>query len=142
MYLVEGEIFMGKFKSFYSTVALLMISFSANTLAEQSEEYKLAEVYGCIACHALKPQKAGSGDNPVQPVGPSFEEIAQRFHANKDEGKYQELYRIVKYGSSPFRSKFQGQISGLAMPPNDETISDLDINRILVWVLTTNKAGK
>jgi cytochrome c len=72
------------------------------------------------------------------PVGPSFAEIAERF-ASDGGSTYQDLARIIKYGSSPYRSKWRGKVSGLAMPPNDDTISDLDINKLLVGILTLNK---
>ena len=131
------------YKTIYPVMALSMMLFSTTGMAAESEEYQMAENYGCIACHALTPQKNVKADDiEVLPVGPSFQEIAQRFYNNKDEGKYRELYRIVKFGSSPFRSKWRDSISGLAMPPNDETMPDLDINRLLVWILTADKSVK
>ncbi len=129
-------------KILFSLIGGALAIFSANVMAANSEEHKLAESHGCIACHALQPASK-TGKNPrALPIGPSMQEIAERYHANKSPGKYQELYRIVKHGSSPYRSKWQGKISGLAMPPNDDTISDLDINRLLVWILTDNHSGK
>lgn len=136
---------MEKTKTIYSVVALLAAFSCGSAIAlEGTEEFRLAEDYGCIACHALEPKKQNvkADDIEVLPVGPSLREIAERFHSNPDADKYKELYRIVKYGSSPFRSKWQGEVSGLAMPPNDETISDLDINRLLVWMLTSYAVDK
>lgn len=130
---------MGIYKSVYSTIALLAISFSANTMAAESPELKLATDYGCIACHAPVGTNTVVEGKARLPIGPSLQEIAARYHNNERPDKYQELYRIVKHGSSPYRSKWQGEISGLAMPPNDDTISDLDIHRLLVWILTSNQ---
>jgi cytochrome c len=110
---------------------------SGQALAEKSAEHQLADIHGCTACHALKPATATGEGKKALPIGPSFQDIAVRFHANQNPDKYAELMRIVKHGSSPYRSHFRGKISGLAMPPNDETISDLDINRLLVWILTS-----
>ena len=129
-------------KSVCSMISLLALSLAGNAMAEHSEEHKMTETYGCKSCHALAPGAVSKNKKIALPIGPSFQEIAARYHANKDEGKYQELYRIIKHGSSPYRSKWQGKISGLAMPPNDDTIPDLDINRMLVWILTANHSGQ
>ena len=126
----------------YPFMLLLTAFFSTGAVAAQSEELKLAETYGCIACHSPIPHDTMVDGKKMKPLGPSFKEIADRFYSNDRDDKYQELYRIVKHGSSPYRSKWQGKISGLAMPPNDDTISDLDINRLLVWILTSHRPGK
>ncbi len=111
---------------------------ASQAMAEVIEERQLADIHGCTVCHAVKPAAMAGEGKKAMPIGPSFQDIAERFHANANEGKYEELARIVKHGSSPYRSHFRGKISGLAMPPNDDTISDLDINRLLVWILTQN----
>jgi len=122
----------------YPFIAFLLVLFPATAMtAGNTEVMKLTETYGCSACHAATNQKAKKGGKPVLPVGPSYPAIAKRFYSNSNPEKYQELYRIIKHGSSPYRSYYQGKISGLAMPPNDDTISDLDINRMLVWILTS-----
>ena len=128
-------------KMAFPVIVLFAAIYSGTAMSAGSEVQTLAETYGCTSCHSLA-AKTITKEKPALPVGPSFQQIAERFQRNQDEGKYQELYRVVKHGSSPYRSKWQGQISGLAMPPNDETISDLDINRLLVWILTSFDSNK
>ena len=123
----------------YPFIALLVMLLPATVTATGNDEVqKLTDTYGCTACHAQTDLKTKSG-KPALPVGPSYRDIAKRFYSNSNPEKYQELYRIIKHGSSPYRSYYQGKVSGLAMPPNDDTISDLDINRMLVWILTSFK---
>jgi|GEM_PF-1267010 len=123
-------------------IPILMTGYLAlcanQAMAEVIAEQQLADIHGCSVCHAGKPAAMAAEGKKALPIGPSFQEIAERFHANPNEGKYEELVRIIKHGSSPYRSHFRGKISGLAMPPNDETISDLEINRLLVSILTQN----
>jgi cytochrome c len=125
---------MKNYKVIYPFLIMLASSLSGHAFAADCNAEKLSEVYGCNACHSVLPQKVDKSKR--LPIGPSFLEIAQLFHREKTATSYQDLARIIKHGSSPYRSKFRGKISGLAMPPNDDTISDLDINRLLVWILS------
>jgi cytochrome c len=126
---------MKKYKLIYALFFMLMTSYSASSLAiDAAELEKLSFKYGCEACHSVTPVN----ESNRLPVGPAFAEIAERF-ASDGGSTYQDLARIIKYGSSPYRSKWRGKVSGLAMPPNDDTISDLDINKLLVGILTLNK---
>lgn len=128
---------MKNYKLICSFIIMLVSTLSVNVFAADYNAEKLSEVYGCNACHSVLPQKVDKAKR--LPIGPSFLEISQLFHSEKKENSYQDLARIIKHGSSPYRSKFRGQISGLAMPPNDDTISDLDIHRLLVWILSLEK---
>jgi cytochrome c len=129
------EIQMKKYKLIYPLFFMLLSSLSANVFAvDASELEKLSISYGCEACHSITP----STEAKRLPVGPSFAEIAERYETD-GRSSYQDLARIIKYGSSPYRSKWRGLVSGLAMPPNDDTITDLDINRLLVGILTLKK---
>ena len=119
-------------------LTLVISGFSLPLAAEHNDEHKLAELHGCTACHGLAPSMV-DGKRQALPIGPSFEEIANRYFENSKPDKYQELYRIVKYGSSPYSSKWKGEISGLAMPPNEGSMTDLEINRLLVWILTETR---
>ena len=87
------------------TAAMLI---STSSIAETGAGYELVQTNGCIACHSAEP-KSVEADKSALPIGPSFQEIAERFHNNERDDRYQELYRIVKHGSSPYRSKWQGK---------------------------------
>lgn len=117
-----------------SGMIMLLSTLTGKAYAADCNAEKLSEIYGCNTCHSVLPQKVDKSRR--LPIGPSFTEISQLFHSEKKDSSYQDLARIIKHGSSPYRSKFRGQISGLAMPPNDDTISELDINRLLVWILS------
>ncbi len=132
---------MMKSKAFIFSLFVAASIVSTTSFAEHTPEHLLAEKYGCISCHSLTTQ-ADAGGQTVLPVGPSFQEIAESFFSNESESRYQDLYRIVKHGSSPYRSKWKGKISGLAMPPNDDSITDLEINRLLVWILSDSVTDK
>lgn len=128
---------MKNYQLIYSFLIVLGASFISQAYAAECSAEKLSEIYGCNTCHSVMPRQLDKSQR--LPVGPSFLEIAELFRSEKKDSSYSDLARIIKYGSSPFRSKFKGQISGLAMPPNEDTISDLDINRLLVWILSLEK---
>jgi cytochrome c len=94
---------------------------------------ELAKNSGCITCHSIDHQDSSE----KLPVGPSFYDISTRF--NHDENiTYGDMIRTIKYGSSPYRSHWKGKITGLAMPPNNETMSDINMNKLLIWILSLN----
>ena len=96
---------------------------------------ELADKNGCMTCHSLEAQKVNNDSGEKLPIGPSFPDIAARFN-NDNNISYEELVRTIKHGSSPYRSHWKGKITGLAMPPNKDTISDMDINKLLIWILS------
>lgn len=125
-----------------SALLVLLGSLAGNNAiaTEQNDIGNLVAKYGCDTCHSLRPVETKSASSAL-PVGPSFFEISARFHSDKGSS-YADLARIIKHGSSPYRSQWKGKISGLAMPPNDKNISDLEINRLLVWILTLKEPSE
>lgn len=113
------------------------LMFSNFAIADAAME-KFAMDSGCITCHSISPAKGNNNSSNELPIGPSFYDIATRFHSNEHYVTYEELVRTIKYGSSPYRSHWKGKITGLAMPPNGETMSDIDMNKLLIWILSLN----
>lgn len=106
------------------TTTLLM----NNVIAAEGEIEQLSVEHGCVTCHSVTQQKTDA-----KPVAPSFIDIAKRFHA---EGDYEYLVNIIKYGSNPYKSDWKGKITGAAMPPNKGIMSDFEINKLLVAILS------
>ncbi len=93
---------------------------------------------GCLACHALTPGQAGP--NGLAPVGPSWPDIAQRYRAQSRSDSERSalvtrLTQAVREGTNPYASRWKGQISGLAMPPNAIAINEDDTRRLIEWIL-------
>ncbi len=78
----------------------------------------LAQQNNCLGCHGIK--------NKV--VGPSFNEIAAKYKANKDVTE--SLVRKVKEGTS-------GTWGDIAMPPQT-TVSDDHAKKLVNWILKGN----
>lgn len=97
----------------------------------------LASRSGCLACHALAAGKPGP--NALPPIGPSWPEVALRYREEAVGERRQELIdrltRAVQDGTNPYASRWNGQISGLAMPPNAVAISPKDTRRLIDWIL-------
>ena len=113
------------------------LMFSNFAIADAAME-KLAMDNGCITCHSISSDNANNNSSNELPIGPSFYDISTRFHSNEHYVTYEELVRTIKYGSSPYRSHWKDKITGLAMPPNGETMSDIDMNKLLIWILSLN----
>jgi len=113
------------------------LMFSNFAIADAAME-KLAMDSGCITCHSINSDNPGDNSSKELPIGPSFYDISTRFHSNEHYFTYEELVRTIKYGSSPYRSHWKDKITGLAMPPNSETMSDIDMNKLLIWILSLN----
>lgn len=110
----------------------------SNIAAADAKMEELAANSGCLTCHSIVSPKGNNKSSKELPVGPSFSDIATRFHSNEHYVTYEELVRTIKYGSSPYRSHWKGKITGLAMPPNGESMSDVDMNKLLIWILSLN----
>jgi len=106
------------------TATLLM----NNVIAAEGELKQLSNSYGCVTCHSIEPQ-----DSKTKPVAPSFQDIAKRYHNDDD---YEYLVTVIKYGSNPYKSDWKGKITGAAMPPNKGIMSDYEINKLLVGILS------
>jgi cytochrome c len=97
----------------------------------------LASRSGCLACHALN---AGvPGPNALPPIGPSWPQVARRYRSEaagaQRDALIDRLIRTVQDGTNPYTSRWKGQISGLAMPPNATAISPSDSRRLIEWIL-------
>jgi cytochrome c len=92
---------------------------------------------GCLACHALTAGKPGP--NHLLPVGPSWPDVAWRYRSEaagaQRDALIERLIRSVQDGTNPYTSRWKGQISGLAMPPNATAISPSDSRRLIEWIL-------
>ncbi len=97
----------------------------------------LASRSGCLACHALTAGR--SGPNGLLPVGPSWPQVAQRYRdealSDQRQALIERLVREVQDGTNPYTSRWKGQISGLAMPPNAVAISPQESRRLIEWIL-------
>ena len=97
----------------------------------------LASRSGCLACHALL---AGQpGPNGLLPIGPSWPDVAKRYReqtsGDQRDALVTRLTRTVQDGTNPYASRWKGQISGLAMPPNAVAINPEDTRRLIEWIL-------
>jgi cytochrome c len=125
---------MKKNKIIYPIIMMTTTLMFSNLAIADAGMEKLAMNSGCVTCHSISHDK----ENKELPIGPSFYDIATRFHSNEHYVTYEELVRTIKYGSSPYRSHWKGKITGLAMPPNGETMSDINMNKLLIWILSLN----
>lgn len=80
----------------------------------------LAKTSGCLECHGAA-QKG---------VAPSFRDIAARYRGNPRARI--ELLETVKRGG---KGNWAEASSGALMPPYSPRLSDVDIQRLVDWVL-------
>ncbi len=132
---------MRSYKMIRSAITVAALLSSANAIAVEDTMERFAVTSGCTTCHSLVSPEANNDSASKLPVAPSFPDISKRFHENKDSD-YNELVRAIKYGTSPFRSHWKGKITGLAMPPNGEILSDYEVNKLLIWVLSLDNTRK
>jgi cytochrome c len=97
---------------------------------------KLATNSGCMTCHHIEP--GAKGPNGLPPIGPAWKDVAAKYASVK--GAQQQLTATVMAGSSPYESHWKDKVSGLAMPPNKVTISEVDAARVVAWILTLKPA--
>lgn len=112
-------------------VALVGTAAQAASKPDDPAMLRLALGSGCITCHSVEPGRKGPGG--LNPIGPAWQDVATKYRGN---GKaLAELTRTVMKGSSPYDSHWNGQVSGLAMPPSAVAITEPDAHRLLKWVL-------
>lgn len=75
----------------------------------------LAQASGCLACHTVNKKL----------VGPSYQEIAERYRKDRAEAR---LIQKVKAGG-------KGVWGDIPMPPNAH-VKDADIKTIVKWILS------
>ncbi|MGF1525730.1 MAG: c-type cytochrome [Candidatus Competibacterales bacterium] len=91
---------------------------------------QLAATSGCLACHSINPEPVDPDE--VLPVGPAWRAVATRYQG--DSQAHTKLVEIVKIGSNPYNRHWQGNVSGLAMPPN-VALKDEDAEKLIAWIL-------
>jgi len=94
-----------------TTLACFLVS-TANHAAETPKQ--LATRHLCFGCHAVAEFR----------VGPSFQDVAERYSKHKDAVAY--LLKDMKDGSV-------GKWGSTPMPP--ETVPDTELKTILRWVM-------
>lgn len=114
------------------TAALMM----NNVNAVEGEIKQIAISNGCTTCHSIEPENMNAN---TKPIAPSFTDIAKRFHSNEG-GDYPYLVNVIKNGSNPYKSNWKGKVTGVAMPPNKDIMSDYEINKILVGILSLDNS--
>lgn len=92
---------------------------------------KLAKASGCMACHHTEP--GGQGPDGGAAIGPSWREVAARYKGQA--GAQDKLTQTVFAGSNPYQRHWQGQVSGLAMPPNAVAVKPADARKLVRWIL-------
>lgn len=93
---------------------------------------QMAAERGCTTCHAVETVEVAEGE--TKPVGPSWTSVAERYSDREDALDY--LVDIVKGGSNPYDSHWKGEVSGLAMPPNEVALQEGDAEKLVAWILT------
>jgi cytochrome c len=96
-----------------TTLIALMLAAGAAAPAFASKE--LAQKNACLGCHAV--------DRKV--VGPSFQEVAKKYHGQK--GAEDTLAASIKRGGA-------GKWGPVPMPPQS-ALSDADARTLAAWVL-------
>jgi cytochrome c len=103
------------------TIVTLLAAAAAATLAagahaaDAKAGEAIAKASGCLACH--------TADKKL--VGPSYQEIADRYR--KDKGAQASLIQKVKVGG-------KGVWGDIPMPPNAH-VKDADIKTMVQWIL-------
>lgn len=115
-----------------ASLATLALSFNV-AIAEEDAAVALARKSGCLVCHSIQPKEVSKEPKAVLPVGPSYEEVAQRY-AGK-EGAHEQLVTIVLNGSNPYSRHWKENTSGLAMPPN-VALTEENANILVKWILS------
>lgn len=111
---------------------------AAGAAPDDAAMQKLAADSGCMTCHRIEP--GGAGPQGLAPIGPSWREVAARYHGRKDAAE--PLVRTVLAGSSPYESHWKGKVSGLAMPPNAVVLKEPQAKRLVAWILALPPANK
>lgn len=94
----------------------------------------LASKAGCLTCHSIKTPTTAP---ETPPVGPAWQEVAKRYHGQKDA--VAQLTHTVQDGSNPYQRHWKDKSSGLAMPPNAVAISAQDTQKLVSWILTLDQ---
>jgi cytochrome c len=123
-----------------ATVAAVasLLAGPAHAAGHDDAMLKLANASGCLACHHIEP--GTKGPDGLAPVGPAWRDVAAKYHGQKAAADT--LTQTVLAGSSPYASHWKGQVSGLAMPPNQVAITPADAKALVKWILTLDAAKK
>lgn len=108
----------------------LLTASAADAPAQHQEMMRLAAYSGCFSCHSVDPKFTPSSE--VLPVGPSYRAISKRYQ--NDPNAFDNLLVTVRRGSNPYDRHWQGDVSGLAMPPN-VALKEQDARRLVQWIL-------
>jgi cytochrome c len=121
-------------KSLICTLGGLVIAMApaTNASADDSAMLKLATTSGCMTCHQIETGATGPGG--LAPIGPAWRDVAVKYKDTK--GAADQLTRTVMTGSNPYASHWKGNVSGLAMPPNEVAIKEADARTLVRWILT------
>ena len=101
-----------------STVILASVATAAALAASlpATADEKLAQKYGCLACHQM--------DKKL--VGPAYKEVAAKYRT--DKGAEAKLVEKVKKGGV-------GAWGQIMMPPNP-SVPDADLHALVKWILS------
>ena len=92
---------------------------------------KLASGSGCLTCHHV--EAGAKGPDGLPPIGPAWRDVAIKYKGTP--GAPEQLTRTVMTGSNPYSSHWKGKASGLAMPPNEVAIKEVDARSLVDWIL-------
>lgn len=118
---------------FLSTLAASAFVWSSTAIADAKDDAMrhLASKSGCFICHGI--EQDAKGPDGLKPVGPAFKAVAQRYKGDKKATKT--LTSEVLAGTSPYNRHWKDEASGVAMPPNGVSISDIDAKKLVEWIL-------
>ena len=91
----------------------------------------LASSSGCLTCHHV--EVGAKGPDGLPPIGPAWRDVAIKYKGAP--GAAEQLTHTVMTGSNPYSSHWKGKASGLAMPPNEVAIKEVDARLLVDWIL-------
>jgi cytochrome c len=97
-------------------IAALLIASQVHAAVDMEAGLKLARKSGCLNCHG----------ESKKILGPSFQEIAQKYKGNQDAPAA--LAKKVTEGGS-------GNWGKVAMPPHKGRVNETDIHTLVEWAL-------
>ncbi len=103
--------------------AVALVSVTALVAPQALANAELAKKSNCLACHTVA----------TKLVGPSFQDIARRYAADKS-AEARLVDKVKKGGTGAWKN----QGITVPMPPNS-TVKDADIKTLVKWVLAGAK---